>query len=332
MQAQPLPSVTVATVQTEKLVDRLEALGTLRARESVEITATVSERVVQVGFADGDRVEQGHVLVQLFAEEEKALLKEARATAREAQRQYERVRQLADRGATSVSQLDEARREYETAQARVVALETRLSNLTITAPFPGVVGLRNLSVGALIRPGDVITTLDDDRVMLLDFSVPSTFLPVVKPGLPIVARAAGLGDWEFAGTVRSVSSRIDPVTRSVQVRAEIPNPDYRLKPGLLMMVELLARPREALVIPEAALLPMGRGNAVFVVKQEGETWKAHRRSVTIGRRQEGKVEIVEGLAAGETVVVDGGFRLSEGATVRVVEPVATLRTQASPTR
>lgn len=330
--AQPAPTVTVVTVEREPLADRIEALGTLRASESVEITATVSERVVELGFEDGDRVEKGQVLIKLFADEEEALLRESRATAREAGQQFDRIRQLADRGATSLSQLDEARREYETANARVVALETRLANLVLTAPFDGVVGLRNISVGALVQPGDVVTTLDDDRVMLLDFSVPSTFLQIVRPGLPVAAKATGFGDLNFEGTIRSISSRIDPVTRSVQVRAELPNQSGLLKPGLLMTVELEARPREALMVPEGALLPLGRGNAVFVVERTDDQTTVQRRTVQIGQRRQGKVEILEGLEDGDTVVVHGGFRLSDGATVRVVEPLAGKTNQEAPVR
>lgn len=329
-QAQPVPSVTVAAVEAQTISDRIEALGTLRASESVEITATVSERVVEVGFEDGDRVQKGQVLLKLFSDEAQALLKEARATASEASKQYDRIRQLTERGAASLAQMDESRRVYETAQARVVALESRLSNLILTAPFDGVVGLRDISVGALVRPGDLVTTLDDDRVMLLDFSVPSTFLTVVAPGLPITATAKGLDGEVFHGVVRSVSSRVDPVTRSVQVRAEVPNPERKLKPGLLLAVELEANPREALLVPESALLPMGRGNAVFVVQAGADGGPTvARRTVQIGRREKGRVEILQGLKPGDTVVSHGGFLLSEGAKVRVTEPVVGKKTTGS---
>ncbi len=314
--AGPLP-VSVAEAKRVELTDRIEALGTLRANESVEVMATESERVVELGFEDGDRVTQGQMLVRLEAYEEEALCNEAVSTANEARRQYDRVAQLAQRGAASVAQLDEARRNYETAHARKVALESRLARLTITAPFAGVVGLRNISLGALVRPGDLITTLDDDSKMLLDFSVPSNFLPALQPGTPLEATAPGFVGKKFQGTIRSVASRIDPVTRTVQVRAELPNPERLLKPGMLMKVELLGRPRLACVVPEGALLPQGRGNAVFVIVDSADASRAERREVQTGARRQGWVEILQGVEAGERVVVDGGFRLSPGAVVKV---------------
>lgn len=315
--AQPVPRVFAAEARLEPFSDRIEALGTLRANESVELSATVSERVVFVGFEDGDRVTEGQVLLKLSALEEEALLTEARATANEARQQYDRNRQLAARGATAQAELDQARREYETASARLAAIESRVSNLVIKAPFDGIVGLRNISVGALVRPGDVITTLDDDEKMLLDFSVPSTFLPVLQPGSRIKATATGLRDNEFEGEIRSVASRVDPVTRAVQVRAELPNPDRTLKPGLLMTVNLEANEREAVMIPESALLPVGRQNFVLILRPDGEDFLTERREVRLGGRRPGEVEILEGVAVGELLVTDGAFKVGDGARVKV---------------
>ena len=313
----PTP-VTVAEVRKDRFVDRVEALGTLIANESVSLTATVTEVVDSLNFEDGQRVRKGDVLATLSATEEQALLIEARATAEEAKKQYDRARQLATSGAAAASQLDEARRVHDTARARQAAIESRVDQLTVRAPFDGRVGLRNLSVGALVRPGDLITTIDDDSVMKLDFQVPSTFLPVLRPGTPIEARARAFPDRTFRGDLRSVSSRIDPVTRSVTARAEIPNPERLLKPGLLMTVELLSNPRDAVALPEAALLPAGRGNTVMVVDRTGAVPVARRREVTVGTRRPGEVEVVTGLEPGETVVVDGGFKLAEGAPVAPV--------------
>lgn len=321
--AQPVPTVMISDARLERMVDRIEALGTLRAKESIDLTATVSERVVEVGFADGDRVKEGQVLLRLSTEEAEALLTEARATAQEARQQYERVQQLANRGATALSQLDEARRESETANARLAAIETRLENLILTAPFDGVVGLRNISVGAVVRPGDLVTTLDDDSTMLLDFSVPTTFLTALEPGKAIQAQTAGFRGEVFEGTIRSLDSRVDPVTRSVTVRAEIPNPDLRLKPGLLMMVDIQANPREAIIIPESALLPLGRTNFIMVAENLNDAGEGtvQRREVTIGSRREGEVEILSGLGEGEKVVTHGGFKIADGAKIKVTESI-----------
>jgi len=316
--ARPPAAVTVAEVRLAPFADRIEALGTLRANESVELTATLSDRVVETGFEDGQRVVAGHVLVKLSATEEEALLKETASAAREAKKQYDRISHLAERGSTSVSQLDEARRIYETAKARQLAIESRLDELVIKAPFDGVVGLRNISVGAVVRPGDLITTLDDDSKMLLDFPVPAAFLGIVATGTPIEATTASFGAKPFQGLVRSVSSRVDPQTRSAIVRAEIPNPDSLLKPGMLMKVDLLGNPRESLAIPEGALLPEGRSNFVMVVEKTPAGAVARRREVRTGARRAGEVEILEGLSQGETLVAHGAFKLSDGAPVRLL--------------
>lgn len=316
----PPPAVIVAEARLMPFADRVEALGTLRANESVELTATVTERVTHLGFEDGVRVEKGHVLVKLAATEEEAQLIEAKATTNEAQLQYDRIKQLADRGSASVSALDEARRNFQTARARQGAIESVLANLIVQAPFDGIVGLRNISVGALVRPGDLITTIDDDSKMLLDFSIPSSFLPALETGKPIEARTAGFLDKVFTGNVRSLSSRIDPVTRTVVVRAELPNPDRLLKPGLLMNVEFFSNPRDAVVVPEGALLPSGRKNFVMVVSAaSGDPAKfvTERREVTIGSRREGLVEVAAGLEAGERVITHGGFRLGNSVPVRI---------------
>ena len=204
--------------------DRLEALGTLRARESVVLTASVTETVTRIHFDDGDRVNAGQVLVKMTSAEEHAQLEEAKS-------QYERIKPLAAEGTAAKSLLDERQREWETARARYAAIISRLDDRLIRAPFAGVVGLRNISVGALVGPGDVITTLDDLSEMKLDFSVPTTFLQTLRPDLAIIASTHAYPERRFEGIVKSIDSRIDPITRTVMVRAVLSNPDAVLKPG-----------------------------------------------------------------------------------------------------
>lgn len=316
--AQRAVPVIVKAVVTDRFVDRVEALGTLRANETVVLTATVSEIVTDVHFEDGQRVDTGSILVEMTNEEEHALIEEERSTLNEARKQYDRLRPLVARGAASTSLLDQRRREYETAKARLRAIESKLRDRLIIAPFAGVVGLRNVSVGALIEPGDVITTLDDDSVMKLDFTVPSIYLASLKTGLPIVATSPAFAGRQFEGTVASINSRIDPVTRAIVVRAILPNPERLLKPGLLMHVTLLKNPRDALVIPEEALIPSGRVNHVLVVDRSIAAPVAQRRQVITGSRRPGEVEIVEGLEAGEFVVVDGTVRARPGQPVTII--------------
>lgn len=314
--AAPAP-VTLAEVRLERFVDRVEALGTLRANEMVVLTANVTEQVTALHFDDGKRVQAGALLVELTNAEENAALQEARAAEEEAKAQYERVKPLAAQGSAAKSAYDERLREWEIAKARLAAAQSRLEDRLVKAPFAGVVGLRNISIGALVRPGDVITTLDDDSVMKLEFHVPATYLETLRPGLEIVARARAYEDRDFRGQVRSVDSRVDPVTRSVIARAEIPNPDRALRPGMLMSVDLLKKPRDALVIPESAVVPSGRKTFVFRVDEAGG--KAQRREVRLGSRREGEVEVLDGLAAGDRVVSHGTQRVRDGQPFTVVE-------------
>jgi membrane fusion protein (multidrug efflux system) len=309
--------VIVSTVKAVSFEDRVEALGTLRANESVALTASVTETVSALHFDDGDRVEAGQLLVEMTSAEEQAQLREARAREREAASQYRRVQSLAKQGTASQSLLDERSREWQTARAQLVAIESRLSDRIIKAPFAGVIGLRNISVGALVEPGDLISTLDDDALLKLDLSVPSVHLATLKAGLPVVARTRAYGDREFTGELRSIDSRVDPVTRSVITRVVLPNEERLLKPGLLMQVTLKKNPRTALVIPESALMPTGREQFVLVAAPADEGYKAEKRQVTIGSRRPGLVEVVAGLKAGEQVITHGTLRVQPGQAVAI---------------
>jgi len=315
--AAPPTPVIVSAVRLVPFEDRIEALGTLRANESLALTASVTETVSALYFDDGARVPAGEVLVEMTSTEEHAQLNEARALAEEAKRQYRRVQSLASQGTASKSLLDERGRESETARARLVAIESRLSDRLIKAPFSGVVGLRNISVGALVEPGDLITTLDDDTVMKLDLAVPSVYLSSLVPGLPVTATTRAYGETAFAGEVRSIDSRVDPVTRSVLVRVLVPNQDRLLKPGMLMQVVLRKNPRQAIVAPEAALMPVGRKQFVLLAVPMEAGHKVERRQVRIGSRRPGEVEVREGLSVGDLVITHGSMRVRPGQAVKV---------------
>ncbi|MBK1720939.1 efflux RND transporter periplasmic adaptor subunit [Thiocystis violacea] len=311
-------AVIVAQTRAQAITDDVEALGTLKANESVSITSNVTETISVVHFDDGQRVKAGALLVEMTSAEEHALLEEARVRVDEAERQYQRVKSLVAQRSASESLLDERKRDLDTTRAVLVALESRLADRIIKAPFGGVLGLRNISRGALVEPGDLITTLDEDRVMKLDFSVPSIYLADVAPGLKILATTAAFGDEVFAGVVRGVDSRIDPVTRSVLVRALIPNPDAKLRPGLLMQVELLTKPRNGIVIPEAALLHEGMGHFVMVLAEGNAGLTAERREIEIGTRLPGLVEVRKGLELGDRVVTDGNDKLRPGQPLEIL--------------
>lgn len=311
--ANPPQNVIVAKAHTEDFVDRVEALGTLRANETVQLTANVTEVVTAIDFEDGQRVKRGDVLVEMRGGQEKAQLAEEQATVAEAKKQVERTEGLVKTGAAAQTQLDEQRRNYQTAIARLDAIRATLGDRVITAPFDGVLGMRNISVGALIQPGTLITTLDDDTLMKLDFTVPSLFLGAIKEGLPIVATSPAFPERKFLGKVASIGSQIDPETRAIPVRAILPNDDRTLKPGLLMSVEILKNPRKAIVVPEEAIVPEARRNFVFVT--DGKT--AKKIEVQTGARQPGKVEIQQGLSGDELVVTHGTMTIADGSPVNI---------------
>jgi membrane fusion protein, multidrug efflux system len=314
-------AVVTAIASTERVSNKLNALGTARANESVDITTKTSNLVTAVKFQDGERVKRGHVLVEMDSAQARADLAEAEAARTESTSQYNRSRELASTRAVSESQLEQLEAQMKANVARVAAANARLEDTVLRAPFAGRVGLRRVSVGSLVNPGTVITTLDDTSIIKVDFAVPENFLGSLRDGLPVVALAAAFPGREFEGKVGSVDSRVDPVTRSLTVRALMPNPDNLLKPGMFLNVRLTRDERDALIIPEAALVPEQSRQFVFVAA-EGQ---AERREVQIGTREPGRVEIVAGLRAGERVVVEGTQKIRDGVAIHELKPQTPTR-------
>ncbi|MCG8505934.1 MAG: efflux RND transporter periplasmic adaptor subunit [Sphingomonadales bacterium] len=309
----PVP-VQVEAVFMAEFADTIEAVGTALANESIILTARVSETVSRVNFDDGDVVEKGQVLVELTSFEERAQLQESRAALTEAESQFERAKDLVRRGNASQATLDLRTRELEEARSRIKAAEARVADRVLRAPFSGILGLRRVSKGSLVSPGDEITTLDDISIIKLDFSVPETFLAALAPGQTLVASAPAYPNRGFEGEVKTVNTRVDPITRAVSIRAELPNPDGLLKPGMLMTVSLVSNQRRGMAVSENALVPVGGEQYVYVVR-DGQT--AERIKVEIGGRRPGLVEVVVGLEPGQQVIVSGTLRLTPGAPVRV---------------
>jgi len=305
----PAATVTTGLVAEKPWSDTIEALGTARANESVMITAKVTETVVRVNFEDGDLVEAGSVLVDLSGRAEVAGLAEAAAAYREAQQLYQRQQQLTERQLIPASQLDTQRAAMESARARLDATRARLEDRVISAPFAGVLGFRQVSPGTLVTPGTTIASLDDVSVIKLDFAVPETFLSALSAGQAITARSAAWPDRAFTGRVTSVDSRVDPVTRAVTVRAEMPNPDRELRPGMLLTVQVFRPERQALVVPEISVTQIAQSAHVFRVKDDNTVEQV---TVQLGQRRSGEVEVLEGIAAGDRIVVDGTVKLRQG--------------------
>jgi len=305
--------VLTAKVAKENYALDLDAIGTVRAFESIDISSNVTESVTQLSFNDGDFVKKGTLLALLSDAEEQAMLASAKATLAEEEREIERLKNLVKDGAAPEARLAERKTLADIAKQKIFEAEARLTDRRITAPFDGWLGLRRISVGALVTPGTIIASLDKMDVVKIDFSVPETYLGSVKAGTLIEARTDTDRERKYAGKVSHLDSRIDPVTRSIPTRAEVLNPDLALKPGMLVMVRLVVEPKFSLSIPERALVPVGAKAFVFSI-QDG---KAKRVEVKTGRRKPGFVEIQSGLNEGQMIIADGIVGLQDGAAVKV---------------
>ncbi len=213
--------------------------------------------------------------------------------------------------------MDDARRRLQAANARVAAAQKRLEDTEVRAPFQGRVGLRDVSLGALVEPSTVLATLDSISPIALRMSVPEQALAGVQPGTRIRARSAAYADREEEGEIHAVASRVDPALRTISVEARLPNPDGRLLPGMLMSVTIeLETVPDALVVPPMAVLVRGERQFVYRVRDG----KAERAEVATGQRTPEHVQVMRGLEPGERIVVEGLASVAEGKPVRVVEP------------
>ncbi len=299
---------------------RVEALGTLEPKEQVQLTANAADRVTAVYFEDGQRVRKGDTLVLLANAEERALLDAAQANQAEARRQLERNERLVANNAISTLELQRSQRDSEAADGQVRSLQARLGDRVLRAPFDGVLGFRMISPGAYVSPGQVVASLIDDSEMRLEFSVPSIFASGLKPGLEITARSDDLPEETFTGALTSVNNAIDPVTRSVRVRATLPNEDGELKAGMFMTVDLRSEPRQSLYVSEISVIAEGPLTYVFVVDESVQPSLARKTEVKLGIRERGYAEVLSGLEHGDLVVTDGILKLRPDMPVNVQNP------------
>lgn len=308
--------VLLAKIEPQPFSQDMEAIGTAHANEAVDVTAKISNRITAIHFREGQQVRQNTVLVEFDGEQVRASLAEAQAALDESRSQFNRSRELYATKALSESQLDQIRATLSANEARVAGARSQLNDTIIRAPFAGRVGLRQVSLGGFVSPGTVITTLDDTRVIKLDFSVPEVFLSSLSEGMEIAAGTAAYPEEKFKGKVSSIDSRLDPVSRAVMVRARIDNRDGRLKPGMFMTVRLMRTEAPALLIPEQALVPEGERKFVFLVRDG----KAVKTQVTTGRRRPGEVEVIKGLSSGDVVISEGTQKVRDGSPVQALLP------------
>lgn len=322
----PATGVITAILSAEPIVDEIEALGTARANESIEIKPRIASVITRIRFKEGERVQAGDLLVELENSEIQANLGVAQASLSESRSIYERSRSLLNTQAISEAELEQLRATMQVGEATVEAARARLDNTLIRAPFAGRIGLRRVSPGGFVDTNTVITTLDDTDVIKLDFTIPEAFLAVISEDMEIVARSLVYPDRNFEGVVESVDTRLDPVSRSVQVRAVMPNPDNVLKPGMFLTVDL-QRDRGTLVVaPEEAIVPEGQSQYVFIV----EGGIARKQQVVLGQRIPGAVVIVEGAKAGDIVVTEGTQKVRDGAPVVMIDQ--TISAVSEPAR
>lgn len=306
-------TVIAQRLQPQSFIDRYTALGTAQANEAIDITVRSSSIITRINFREGQQVPAGQILVELDTRQEAASLSLAEAQLRQAESQYRRSQALAATQVVSAADLDQLEANLAVARAQVRGAQARLDTLSVRAPFAGVVGLRKVSLGDLVSPDTVITTLDDVSTIKLGFSIPETFMDTVRTGMPISAVTTVYPDRQFAGEVTSIDSRVDPVTRAVAVVATLPNTGGALKPGMFMTVNLEKRRETVLLISEESLVPREGRQYVFIV----ENGKAAEREVILGGRTPGFAEIRSGLEAGAMVVTEGTQRLHEGTPVSI---------------
>lgn len=297
--------------------DGLQAIGTAQARESIILTPKVADTIRRLRFESGDRVRAGQVLVEMSSVEQAADLAEASAANQAAQEDLRRTQELFNRGFASQARIDTMRAAADATEARLNAGSSRIADRTIRAPFAGIVGLRLASPGQYVRPGDQIGTLDDTSEIKLDFTITETQIARVQEGVELVARTSAYPDQTFTGTIASVDSRIDPATRTVRVRAILPNSTGTLRPGMLMTVDVRSNPRDALAIPEIAILDQIDGAYVYRVAANEGAQTVELVRIRTGQRAGGMAEVLEGLSDGDQVITEGVQSVRPGQPVQL---------------
>lgn len=307
--------VSQLVVGQRPFTDRIEVLGVAKGRQSVTITSNTAELITAVHFSDGQTVSRGQVLVELKADQENAGISEARARLAQAERDYQRWKTLADKGIAPRATAEQYLASLETARAVVGSAQAQKLDRVIRAPFSGRVGISDIAPGALISPGTAIVSLDDVSVIRVDFSIPDRYLTTLRIGLPIMARPDALPGEAFQGRIAQIDTRIDPATRAIKARAEFPNADGRLRPGMLVKVGIDQGVRTSVAVPEAAVQFEGTQASVFLITKGPKGQIARRTNVETGLDQGGYVEILSGLKPGDKIVADGLNRVQDGAPV-----------------
>ena len=317
------PAVEVAKVDTMTLVDETQAVGSLRSRQGVMLRPEVGGRVKQIFFNDGQRVRKGQVMVQFEDQLQQAQLSQAKAELSIAEANHKRNQELVTQNFISKRSLDESGAALEVSRAKLALADATLQRLKVLAPFDGITGLKQINVGDYLKDGADMVNIEDIDAVLVDFRLPERFQAKIRAGQKAQLTVDALPGRPFSAIVQAVDPLIEANGRSVGVRGCIDNRQQQLRPGMFARVNSVFGVRDnALVIPEEAIIP--QGGRTFVVKvvagDKPEVLISERVAVKVGLRLPGKVEILEGLAAGDTVVTAGHQRLQkDGTAVRVVD-------------
>jgi len=316
------PATVVNTLlpRTAQLDAEIHAVGTAQARASVLLTSEVDARLVKVYVQEGDQVTRGQKLVALDDRVARAQLTRAEAQLKDAQAAWERAQQLQNAELLSPAEADTLEANLLAARADRDAAAANVADHAITAPFSGVIGLRRVNVGSYVKAGDVLSTLDDLDNLEVLFAVPEQHLGQLQAGQAVAVRSRSYPERVFNGEVARIDTRVDSVNRTVSLKAALDNRERLLRPGQFLDVALQTGSRDAVMVPEQAILTEGSASFLYTVTDAVAT----RVEVRTGSRQKGWVEITAGLAADQSVVINGHARLGPGGPVEVREDPEAL--------
>lgn len=317
------PTVEVARVEVVRLTDDAQAVGSLRSRQGVMLRPEVSGRVTRINFRDGERVRRGQLLVQLDDQLPLAQLKQAEAELSIARANHKRNQELLAQNFISQQRVDESAANLQVAEAKLALARATVQRLKIVAPFDGIAGIRSINVGDYLKDGADIVNIEDLDAIYVDFRLPERFQSKLQKGQMALVDIDALPGQRYAAVVQAIDPLVDANGRSIGIRACVDNRQLRLRPGMFARVTTVFGVREqARVIPEEAVVP--QGGRLFVYRlvdgPDQDTRIAQRVEVKAGARQPGKLEVTEGLQAGDVVVTAGHQRIQkDGTPVRVLD-------------
>lgn len=316
-------AVEVAQAKAQAISDDVQAVGSLRSVQGVVVRPEVSGRIAKLGFSDGQRVTRGQLLVQLDDTLQQAQLKQAEAQASIARTNLQRSRELLAQNFVSASAVDQNAAALQVAEAQVALAQAQAQRMRVLAPFDGTVGLKLVDVGDYVKDGADIVSLEDLRSLTVQFALPERYAERVRPGQAVEVTVDALPGRSFKGRVQALDAQIDANGRALQVLAQVSNPGTVLRPGMFARSRVLFSVREgAVVVPEEALVPVGAKQFLFKVIDGPDGKKMSQRlEARIGLRLPGRVEILEGVKPGDSVVTAGHARLAraDSVPVRVID-------------